>query len=113
MDPTVYAFIEFVPWIIMGIVAVTAVIVLGSIHSTKLKIKNGYPLEGMWGQSLRPDISSEGMERVKLLTQENASLRAELSSMKERLANVEKIVTDSGYQLSHQIDSLRDKDGVN
>lgn len=113
MDPTFAAILEFAPWIIVGIVAMTAVIVFGSIHSTKLKIKNGYPLEGMWGQSLKPEVSSEGMERVKLLTQENAALRAELSSMKERLANVEKIVTDSGYQLSHQIDSLRDKEGVN
>lgn len=117
MDPTFAGILEFAPWIVVGAVVITVVAVLGSIHSTRMKIKNGYPLEGMWGQSLKPEISSEGMERVKLLTQENASLRAELSSMKERMANVERIVTDSGFQLTHQIDALRDKDpkkdGVN
>ncbi len=113
MDPTVAVILDFVPWIVGGAVVISLAGVWASVHNTKQKIKNGYPLEGMWGQSLKPEISSEGMERVRLLTQENAALRAELSSMKERLANVERIVTDSGYQLSHQIDSLRDKDGVN
>jgi hypothetical protein len=27
--------------------------------------------------------------------------------VKDRLANVERIVTDSGYQLTHQIEALR------
>ena len=113
MDPTFAAILDFAPWIIIGAVAITGLGIYGSIHSTKMKIKNGYPLEGMWGQSLQPEVSSEGMERVRLLTQENASLRAELSSIKERMANVEKIVTDSGFQLTHQIDALRDSEEVN
>ena len=29
--------------------------------------------------------------------------------MKDRLANVERIVTDSGYQLTHEIDRLREE----
>lgn len=48
------------------------------------------------------------MERMKLVTQENAQLRAEFGSVKNRLANVERIVTDSGYRLSHDIEPLRD-----
>ncbi len=107
MNPELQAWLDLVPWLVGGGVIITLAAVLGSIHSTKLKIKNGYPLEGMWGQSLKPDLTTESMERVKLLTQENAALRAELSSMKERLGNVERIVTDSGFQLTHQIDRLR------
>lgn len=42
-----------------------------------------------------------------MLSQENAALRAELGSVKDRLANVERIVTDSGYHLTHQIEALR------
>ena len=61
----------------------------------------------MWGQSLKPAVTSEAMERIKLLSQENAALRAELGSIKDRVGNVERIVTDSGYQLSHQIEELR------
>ncbi|MGV3554834.1 MAG: hypothetical protein ACO1OD_06220 [Croceibacterium sp.] len=93
---------------VVGTVAVTTVSVLGWVYNTRLKIKNGYPLESMWGKPLHPQITSEAQERVKLLTQDNAGLRAELSSLKDRLATVERIVTDSGYQLGHEIDRLRD-----
>lgn len=109
-------FAEFLPylgWSLAGMGALGAAGIWASVHTTKLKIKNGYPLEGMWGQSLKPELTSESMERVKLLTQENAALRAELSSMKDRLATVERIVTDSGFGLTHQIEALRDRDGVN
>ena len=50
---------------------------------------------------------------MKLLTQENAELRAELGSMKDRLNNVERIVTDSGFQLTHEFDRLREEKEVN
>ncbi len=113
MDPTLAIILDYIPLVIGGAVAISLAGVWASVHNTKLKIKNGYPLEGMWGQSLKPDVSSEGMERVKMLTQENAALRAEVSAMKERMANVERIVTDSGFQLTHQIDRLRDREEVN
>ena len=83
--------------------------ILASFQTTRMKIKNGYPLEGMWGQSLKPGSDKETAHRVTLLTQENAELRAELGSMKDRLANVERIVTDGGYHLGAEIDALRDR----
>jgi hypothetical protein len=49
------------------------------------------------------------MERVKLLTQENAQLRAEVGSLQDRLAVIERIVTDGGYRLGHEIERLRDE----
>jgi hypothetical protein len=100
--------LPYIGWVIAGAVAVSLGGILASVHTTRMKIKNGYPLEGMWGQSLKPGLTSEAMERVKLLTQENASLRAELGSMKDRLAVVERIVTDKGFDVAHQIDALRD-----
>ena len=74
---------------------------------TRMRIKNGYPLNGSWGQKLYPKTSSEEGERIKLLSQENAALRAEIGSLKDRMGNVERIVTDSGYQLTNQIEALR------
>lgn len=109
-------FVDFLPylgWIIGGAFVLGAGGILASVHTTRLKIKNGYPLEGMWGQSLKPGSDAQTAERVVLLTQENAQLRAELGSMKDRLNNVERIVTDSGYQLGHEIDRLREDKDVN
>src|SRR5687768_14390650 len=86
--------------------AVTA-IVFGWVVTTRMRIKNGYPLNGKWGQALHPKGSTEEMERIKLLSSENAQLRAELGSIKDRLANVERIVTDDGFHLTKEIESLR------
>lgn len=98
---------EYMPFLIGGGVVVALGTVWGYVHNTKLKIQAGYPLEGMWGQSLHPKRDAQTDHRVALLTQENAALQAELGSVKDRLANVERIVTDSGFQLTHEIDRLR------
>lgn len=97
------------PIIALGVGAIVA----GWVLTTWMRIKNGYPLDGAWGQAVYPKTSSEDQERIKLLSQENAQLRAEIGSVKDRLATVERIVTDSGYQLTHQIEALRlEKDKV-
>jgi len=98
---------------LLGIVVPAAAIIIatitgGVIYSNRLKIKNGYPLSGAWGQAVYPKTTSEDGERIKLLSQENAQLRAELGSVKDRLGNVERIVTDSGYGLTNQIEALRE-----
>ncbi len=81
--------------------------VVGWVLTTWMRIKNGYPLDGAWGQAVYPKNSGETLERVKLLSQENARLRAELGSVKDRLANVERIVTDSSHLLDREIEQLR------
>jgi hypothetical protein len=72
-----------------------------------MRIKNGYPLDDAWGQAVYPKNDQEAVERVKLLSQENAQLRAELGSVKDRLANVEKIVVDDSHRLRSEIEALR------
>lgn len=104
--------IEYIPFLIGGGMVVALAGVWGYVHNTKMKIQAGYPLEGMWGQSLHPKRDAQTDQRVMLLTQENAQLQAELGSVKDRLANVERIVTDSGFHLTHEIDRLRDGKGA-
>jgi hypothetical protein len=91
----------------VGVVSMSAAWVV----NTWIRVKNGYPLESSWGKPIYPQ-GTEAEERVRLLTQENAQLRAELGSMKDRLGNVERIVTDSGYRLTHEIESLRTPENV-
>jgi hypothetical protein len=105
--------LPYLGWLIAGAVAIPIAGIFASVHNTRLKIKHGYPIEGMWGQSLKPGSDAEAKERIKLLTHENAELRAELGALKDRLGNVERIVTDSGYRLGHEIEALRaDKGNV-
>ena len=86
---------------------VTLIGIIGWVVTTWLRMKHGYPLEGGWGQAVYPKASDEATERMKLLTSENAQLRAELGSVKDRLAAIERIVTDRSYRLDHEIDQLR------
>ena len=71
----------------------------GWVFTTWLRVKNGYPLDGAWGQAVYPKTSDEAMERVKLISQENAQLRAELGSVKDRLAVVERIAKHRGTRV--------------
>lgn len=89
------------------IIAGVAMMATGWVVTTWMRIKNGYPLENSWGKAVYPK-NDQAVERVKLLTQENAELRAELGALKDRLGNVERIVTDSGYHLTAEFDRLRD-----
>jgi len=96
-----------VPWIVAGGLLIGLMAVAGWIFTTWLRVKNGYPLENSWGKPIYPQKNDELVERVKLISQENAQLRAELGSVKDRLANVERIVTDDSHRLGQEIEALR------
>jgi hypothetical protein len=100
--------LEIVPYVAL----VVAVSVGGWVFTTWLRIKNGYPLETSWGTPLHPSSDRESAERIKLLTSENAQLRAEIGSVKDRLETIERIVTDKPSRLAREIESLSlDKGG--
>lgn len=100
---------ELLPWVL----AITAIGVGGWVITTWLRIKHGYPLETSWGTPLHPSTDRESAERIKLLTTENAQLRAELGSVKDRVQNIERIVTDKPSELSREIEALRLGQGGN
>ena len=89
------------------VVAIVLITVAAWVFTTWLRVKNGYPLQGGWGQAIYPKRDDETVERVKLLSQENGQLKAELGSIKDRLANVERIVTDGAHSLDREIEQLR------
>lgn len=89
------------------IVTVVALAMGAWVLTTWMRVKHGYPLDGAWGQAVYPKTNDEAVERVRLLSQENAQLRAELGSVKDRLANVERIVTDGAVMLDREISALR------
>jgi hypothetical protein len=94
------------------VAVIVAVSIGGWVLNTWLRIKHGYPLETSWGRPLHPVSDRETAERIKLLTGENAQLRAELGSVKDRLETLERIATDHPSKLAREIDALTiDKGG--
>jgi hypothetical protein len=112
VDPELAQIMSFVVKILPMAAIIVALFIGGSLLNTWLKIKNGYPLQNAWGMAIHPKRDDEAMERIKLLTNETAQLRAELGSVKDRLETIERIVTDQPLRLAKEIDQLAiDKGG--
>lgn len=113
MDPELREIINAVIGVLPWIALIVALSIGGSLLHTWLKIRNGYPLTNSWGMAIHPKSDQESMERIKLLTSENAQLRAEIGSVKDRLETMERIVTDQPLRLSREIDALATDKGGN
>ena len=112
MDPQVVEVFNFILRIMPAVAIIISIGVGGSLLHTWLRIKNGYPLQYSWGMAIHPKTDQESMERIKLLSSENAQLRAELGSIKDRLESLERIATDQPGRLAREIDALvTDKGG--
>lgn len=90
-----------------AVLLIAVVAIGGWVFTTWIRVRHGYPLEGSWGQKLKPEVNRETMERIRLLTQEHAQTSAELGALKDRVAVLERIVTDRGGALAAEIDGLR------
>src|SRR6476469_8919665 len=99
--------VPHLPWMIGGGMLLGLVAILGWVFTTWLRVRHGYPLETSWGTPLEPKVGKEAAERIKLLTNENAQLRAELGSVRDRLETVERIITDQPSRLAHEIEKLQ------
>lgn len=95
------------PWIIGGGMLLGLIAILGWVFTTWLRVRNGYPLESSWGVPIHPKNDRESTERIKLLSSENAKLRAELGSVKDRLETLERIATDQPSKLARDIEQLQ------
>ncbi|MGZ2411185.1 hypothetical protein ACUXST_000582 [Sphingomonas sp. F9_3S_D5_B_2] len=107
MDPQVMEILRLIAGFIPFIAIIVALGVGGSLLSTWIRIKNGYPLQNSWGLPIHPKTDQETIERIKLLTSDNAQLRAEVGALKDRLATLERIATDQPSRLTREIDQLQ------
>jgi len=112
VDPNVIQIIRLVAGVVPFVAIIVALGVGGSLLSTWIRVKNGYPLQNSWGLPIHPKTDQESAERIRLLTGENVQLRAELGSVKDRLETLERIATDQPSRLARDIDALQiDKGG--
>ena len=106
MNPEMTEALKFISEIFPAIALIVAASIGGWLFNNWMRIKHGYPLDGAWGQPIHPKTDREAAERIKLLSQENAQLRAELGSVKDRLETIERIITDQPSKLALEIDAL-------
>lgn len=87
------------PEFVLAIVAISAG---GWLINNWIRARHGYALEDEWGGKTESDA-------LTALKTENAALRSQLSGTLDRLANVERIVTDRGFDVAGQIEALREE----
>jgi hypothetical protein len=90
---------------------VIALIMMGMaswMFTTWIRAKHGYPLDDGAGGKIEPAGADKA--EVARLQQENARLTDQLENYADRLAVLERIVTDKGYEVAQQIEALRDSD---
>ncbi len=92
-----------------GLAVLSLILPICWVIVTRMKVKAGYALTDVYGRQVRPAANEDAVERMRLLTTENAQLRAEMGSIKDRLATVERIVTDEAHSLTREIENLRVK----
>lgn len=88
------------------IVAIIAICTAGWILNNWIRARHGYPLENEWGgQTAKIDVDAD--RKIMLLSDENESLNGKIGHLEERVAVLERIVTDKAGRLSEEIENLR------
>jgi len=91
------------------IIAIVAIATFGGIMKTWLHAKHGVPMdERPHGRRGRRHEAGD-TEEVQRLKSENARLTDRLEASEDRLAVLERIVTDKSYTLASEIEALRDE----
>jgi hypothetical protein len=85
------------------VLAIIAISTAGWVVNNWIRARHGYALEDEWGGKTHRADDKATAE----LREENALLRQQLEATHQRLANVEAIVTDRGFDVAAQIEALR------
>jgi hypothetical protein len=91
------------PGFIMAIIAISTG---GWLINSWIRAKHGYALEDEWGGKT-DKIGPDADRKIALLSNENENLSGKIGHLEERIAVLERIVTDKAGRLSAEIENLR------
>lgn len=89
------------------VIAIIAVCTAGWVLTTWIRAKHGYPIEDQfWGTSEKAE-SPDSARAAQLMAEENARLKGQIVRLEERIAVMERIVTDPAERTAAEIEKLR------
>lgn len=89
------------------VIAIIAVCTAGWVLTTWIRAKHGYPIEDQfWGLSEKAE-SPDAARAAQLMAEENARLKGQIGRLEERIAVMERIVTDPAERTAAEIEKLR------
>lgn len=88
------------------VVGIILVCTIGWLVNNWIRAKHGYALEDEWGgKTAKSDPEAD--RKIMLLSNENETLNGKIGHLEERIAVLERIVTDKAGRLSEEIENLR------
>ena len=95
------------------VLAIIGMAMFAGVLKAAIRAKHGLPMHSGGGKRARgaeiARLSDENANLASALRSENSRLTSRLQSHEDRLIVLEKIVTDRGYGLAHEIEALRDQ----
>ncbi|MCP1470020.1 hypothetical protein J3E64_001707 [Sphingobium sp. OAS761] len=88
------------------VIAIVAMSTLGWMFTTWIRARHGYPVENEWSGVAHRNDPDAG-RKIDLLSSENEKLTGRISRLEERIAVLERIVTDPAARTARDIDALR------
>ncbi|GGB34720.1 hypothetical protein GCM10011380_25200 [Sphingomonas metalli] len=86
------------------VIAIIAISTFGIVINNWIRTRHGYaPTDNRGGQDAGPDAD----RKIRLLTTDNEKLAGQVGRLEERIAVLERIVTDPAHRTAREIDSLR------
>jgi hypothetical protein len=90
------------------VIAIIAICTAGWVINNWIRARHGYALEDEWGGKTAK-VDADADRKIMLLSTENETLTGKIGHLEERIAVLERIVTDKGTDLAVAIENLRDK----
>jgi hypothetical protein len=90
------------------VIAIIAISTIGWLINNYIRARHNYALEDEWGGKTLPRNAASS----DALAEANAALMKRIEGNEQRIAALESIVLDKGYDLGVQIEALRDKVAV-
>ncbi|KMS54020.1 hypothetical protein [Sphingobium cupriresistens] len=91
------------PYFVLAIIAMST---LGWMFTTWVRARHGYPVENEWTGTVHRSDPDAG-RKIDLLSNENEKLVGRISRLEDRIAVLERIVTDPAARTAREIDALR------
>ncbi|SMF60413.1 hypothetical protein [Allosphingosinicella indica] len=89
------------------VIAIIVICTAGWVVTTWIRAKHGYPIEDQfWGMSEKTE-SPDAARAAQLMAEENARLKGQIGRLEERIAVMERIVTDPAERTAAEIEKLR------
>lgn len=88
------------------LIAIILISTIGWVVNNWIRARHGYSIEDEWGGKTgkgEPDAD----RKISLLSSENEALHGKIGHLEERIAVLERIITDKSSRLSDEIENLR------